>query len=316
MRPLAVAAATLIALVGSGCDGGEDVPPLPEGRFVTASQSIAPDVALFAEPVVARVDVIVDRDRFDPAFVRVAGKFEPYEQDGEIVRTRNDQGRYTHLRYEFTLRCLVYDCLQEIGGGPPEVQPGGLPPPHYSGGFGERKTVALAPARVLYDDPEGETQVLRSVPWPPVQSVSRLNFGDTDVTGIGFPFEASVIPLPTLSYPISPPVLAAGLLLGALALLALPAVLVTRSLRREPPAAPTEPELSALEKALLLVEWARGRSDAERREALEALAVELDVEESALASHARKLAWSRARPAPEAADELVRSVRESGGTSD
>lgn len=318
MKPLAAAAVGLVvALLGAGCGGGEGSPPLPEGRFIAASQSITPDVQLFAEPVIARVDVIVDRDRFDPAFVRVAGKFEPYELDGEIVRTRRDLGGYTHLRYEFTLRCLVYGCLEEVGGGPAEPLAGGIPPPveTQGGGFGERKTVELVPARVVYDDPEGKTRVLRSVFWPPVQSVSRLNFGDTEVTGIGFPFEASVTPLPGVSYRVSPPLLAAGLLLGALALLALPAVLVGRSLRREPPAMCSESELSALEKALRLVEWARERSDAERREALEALAVELEAGESELAAPARRLAWSRARPSPEAADELVQSVRESGGTA-
>ena len=307
-----------LALLAAGCGGGGDVPALPEGRFIATSQSITPRVQLFADPVVARVDVIVDRDHFDPELVRVAGNFKPYEREGEVVRTRKDLGRYTHLRYEFTVRCLTYACLPKVGGGPPQVQPGGLPPPSTgAGGFGERKTVKLKAARVLYDDPEGSTRVLRNVAWPAVQAVSRLNFGDTAVTGIGFPFEASVTPLPEASYRVSPALLGAGLLLGALALLALPAILVVRTLRREPPPmVEEEPELTPLERALELVGWARERSEAERRESLEALAVELELESSELTDDARRLAWSSTAPPPAAMGDLVESVREASGTSD
>jgi len=318
VRALICAVAGL-ALLAAGCGGGGDAPALPEGRFIATSQSITPRVQLFADPVVARVDVIVDRDHFDPELVRVAGNFKPYEREGEVVRTRRDLGRYTHLRYEFTVRCLTYACLPKVGGGPPQVQPGGLPAPVGSqgGGFGERKTVKLKAARVLYDDPEGSTRVLRNVAWPAVQAVSRLNFGDTAVTGIGFPFEASVTPLPEASYRVSPALLGAGLLLGALALLALPAILVVRTLRREPPPmVEEEPELTPLERALELVGWARERSEAERRESLEALAVELELESSELTDDARRLAWSSTAPPPAAMGDLVESVREASGTSD
>ena len=120
MRALICAVAGL-ALLAAGCGGGGDVAALPEGRFVATSRSITPRVQLFADPVVARVDVIVDRDHFDPELVRVAGNFKPYEREGEVVRTRRDLGRYTHLRYEFTVRCLTYACLPKIGGGPQPI---------------------------------------------------------------------------------------------------------------------------------------------------------------------------------------------------
>lgn len=313
MRALA-ALAVGFAVLAAGCGGGSDIQPLPEGKFVAATRSVAPKVALFAEPVVARVDVLVDSERYDPDLLRVAGSFEPYEREGDPVRTRRDQGRYTHLRFEFRLRCLVYECIQEIGGGPPQVQPGGLPAPVGSqgGGFGERKTVQLKAARLLYDDPEKGTQTVRSVSWPTLQVVSRLNFGDTNVTGIGFPFEASVTPLPEASYRISPTVLGAGLLVGALALLALPAVLVARMFRKEAPVEEPELELSPLEKALVLVEWARGEGGpVERREALEALAFELDDPAPDLAREARRIAWTPPEPDREAMGRLVESVRES-----
>jgi hypothetical protein len=310
MRALAALAAGL-AVLAAGCGGGDEVQPLPEGKFLAATQSLTPKVALFAEPVRARIDVLVDTERYDPDLLRIVSDFEPYEPEGDPVRTRRDQGRYAHLRFEYTIRCLVYECIQEIGGGPPEVQPGGLPPPvsQQGGGFGERKTVQLKAAGLVYDDPEKGEERIRSISWPVIQSVSRLNLGDTNVTGIGFPFESSVTPLPEATYRISPTVLGAGLLVGSLALLAFPAVLAVRALRKEPPPVEEpEPELVPLERALLLVEWACERGEQERREALEALAEEL-TEEDELTAVARSLGWSRSEPTPEAMTGLVASVR-------
>jgi hypothetical protein len=312
------AAASFIAGVGllvAGCGGGgREVPALPTGQFMAVEQSLTPPVQLFAEPVVARVDVLVDGERFDPDRVRVAGFFQPYELDGEVVRERRDQGRYTHLRYEFTLRCLVWECLPhtEDPGATPVSVAGGVERPPPPGGARDRKVHKLRAARVLYDDPQEGTQRVRNVTWPEVVSVSRLNFSDYDVSVLGFPFEASVTPLPEASYRFPPTLVGIGLLVAALALLALPTGLVVSAFRRKP--APVvdeeEPELPPLERALRLVEWACEGDAEERREALEALAGELDTEDAVLAGEARRLAWSRELPSPDAAADLVRRVRE------
>ncbi|MBA3401417.1 MAG: hypothetical protein H0U05_05440 [Actinobacteria bacterium] len=317
MRAIAVAAFIVMLATGCGSDG-EEVAALPEGRFIAVSQSLEPEVQLFAEPVIARVDVLIDSERFDPDRLRVASFFAPFELDGEVVRTRRDQGRYTHLQYEFTLRCLVWDCLPHTDdpGATPVSVAGGVERPPPPGGARDRRTHTLKAARILYDDPQGGTQRVRNVTWPQVVSVSRLNFSDRDVSVLGFPFEASVTPLPEATYRLPPAVLGIGLLAAALALLALPVGLVVSSLRRRP--APVveeepEPELSPLERALRLVEWARDGEPEETREALEVLAAELDEEENAgLAGEARKLAWSRPSPSPDAMDQIVESVRESG----
>ena len=318
MRAAVVAVVFLAVIAGAGCAGGDDTATLPEGRFLAARQTLTPRVHLFAEPIVARVDVIVDADRYDPDRLSLVPSFDPYEEQGDPVVTRRDSGRYTHLTYEYTLRCLVYACLEEVGGGPPQAQPGGIPPPPSAqgGGFGERNSTRFDAAKVVYDDPDEGEQTIQNVDWPEVQSVSRLHYGDISsggVSGVGFPWEASVTPLPEASYRVSPNLLGAGLLVGALALLALPAALVVRTLRREEEIAVEEaPELPPLERALALVEWARDRSEPERREALEALAVELDDEGSALAGDARRLAWSPSSPLPQAMGELVGAVREQG----
>jgi hypothetical protein len=304
-----------LALLAAGCGGEGDVPPLPEGRSLAVEQSLTPDVQLFAEPVVARVDVLVDGERFDPSRVRVAGFFDPFELDGEVARERRDQGRYTHLRYEFTLRCLVWECLPHTDdpGATPVSVGGDVQRPPPVGGVRDRRTHKLRAARVLYDDPQKGTQRVSNVTWPEVVSVSRLNFSDRDVSVLGFPFEASVTPLPEASYRFPPTLVGIGLVVAALALLALPAGLVVRSFRRQP--APVvemeEPELAPLERALRLVEWACEGEPAERREALEVLAGELEAEDRAdLAEDARRLAWSRESPSPEAAVQLVQRVRE------
>jgi len=306
-----------VALLAAGCGGGGEVPPLPEGRSLAVTQSLTPPVQLFAEPIVARVDVLVDGERFDPDRVRVAGFFEPFELDGEVVRERRDQGRYTHLRYEFMLRCLVWECLPHTDdpGATPVSVAGGVERPPPVGGARDRKTHRLRAARVLYDDPQKGTQRVSNVTWPEVVSVSRLNFSDRDVSVLGFPFEASVTPLPEASYRFPPTLVGIGLVVAALGLLALPAVLVVSALRRQPPplVEDEEPELSRLERALRLVEWSYEGEAEERREALEVLAGELDAEETAeVAGDARRLAWSREAPSPEAAGELVQRVRRAG----
>jgi hypothetical protein len=316
MRARAASVLVLVLAVLAGCGGDADTPTLPPDRTFAVSRSITPLVHLFGDPVVARIDVIVDTERYDPEHVRVVPEFEPFELDGQPRRVTRDFGRYAHVRWDFTYRCLVYECLEEVAGGPPQVQPGGLPPPNFAGGFGDRKSFRIAPARVIYDDPQHGVERIGTVSWPPIQNASRLNMGDTNVTGIGFPFEVSVAPLPAANYRVAPLALGVAFVLGALALLAFPAALVVRQLRRRPvPVEEPEPELTPLERALHLVEWSRDRPGGARREALESLAYELDGDASELTGQARRLAWSPRDPAPEAMTELVQSVKETGGAS-
>lgn len=312
MRAIAVAASVVV--LATSCGGaGEDVAALPDGRFIAVSQSLEPEVQLFAEPIVARVDVLVDSERFDPDRLRVTPFFAPFELDGEVVRTRRDQGRYTHLRYEFTIRCLVWDCLPHTDdpGATPVSVAGDVQRPPTPGGVRDRRTHRLRAARILYDDPQEGPQLVRNVAWPQIVSVSRLNFSDRDVSVLGFPFEASVTPLPEATYRLPPAVLGIGLLAAAVALLALPVGLVVSSFRRTPPSVEEVPEseLSPLERALILVEGAREGESEERREALEVLAAQLDEEENTeLAGEARRVAWSRSSPSPAAMDQIVESI--------
>jgi hypothetical protein len=298
------ALAALAALAG-GCAGGDEAGELPLGRQVSAQAELTPTVHLFAESVVARVDLLVDRDHLDPGRLRLQTKFLPYDVEATAT-DRTDRGRFTELRYEWQLRCLRVDCI-------PEILPSAAN--DNETGRGERRAFNLPPAQVLYDDPEGETRNLTRALWPELVSVSRIK--QSDVPEVGFVFKTSVAPVPEPDYRISPTLLGAGLIGGALALLTLPAALAVGWWRRRRPeqVVVEEPELTPLERALRLVEWAGGRENgAERREALEHLAVELQaVESPELARSARWLAWSPASPSTEAATTLVDEVRETNG---
>jgi hypothetical protein len=301
----ALGAMALVLLAG-GCAGGEEASgDLPLGRQVTAQGSLTPTVHLFAEPVVARVDVLVDRDHLDPDRLRLQTEFLPYDVKATATE-RTDRGRFTELRYQWLLRCLRIACI-------PEVLPSAAG--EAETGRGERRNFNLPAAQVLYDDPEGETHTLTRATWPELVSVSRIK--QSDVPSFGFVFKTSVTPLPEPDYRVSPTLLGAGLLAGAAALLALPVGLGISwwRRRRPPPEVVEERELTPLERALALVEWARDRENgAERREALEVLAVELEaVESPVLADAARRLAWSPTSPSPESASVLVETVRETDG---
>jgi hypothetical protein len=305
VRRCIIAAVAVLALLGAGCGQGEEAANLPLGRAVTAKASLTPNVHLFAEPVLARLDVVVDRERYDPGRVHVSMPLLPYKATGRVERSRKDHGRFTRLRYEVELRCLSVDCI-------PKIVPSAAG--EQESGRGDRREFTFEAARVLYsgEDDEAKPTLLRSTRWPVLESVSRINA--SSIPRYGFVFRTSVTPLPEPTERAPPRLLGAGLIAGAMVLLALPMGLVGRWYRRrQPPPPEPEPELPPLERALLLVEWARGRVDgADRREALEVLAVELDASGRAgLAGTARELAWSSESPSSDAAADLVESVKES-----
>ena len=310
---LSLAGVAAAALLVGGC-GGDDEPRKPliaADRTAVVRGSLTPNVHLFGEPVVAEVTVVVNREKADPDDIRVRTDFEPYETVGETRVARQDIGNYSRLRYTTTLRCLNEECIPRTAKGETTVsQIPGLPPFLPGQQRDEKTKYEFKPAEVRLDGPAEDTTLGRVV-WPPLRSLSRINWDDSSVVGQGFPFVGSVTPLPEPEYRISPALVGVALLAGALALLALPGWLLwDRRRRRAAAAKPAGPSLSPLERALALVEWAsRQPSTDERREALEALAVELDEDERA--SRARETGWSPPTPESEQMTDLVTSIRES-----
>jgi len=299
----AVLLSALLALLAAGCGGDADSPAVPLGRNVAVSRSLEPKAGFFGEPVVARVQLVVDRAQLDPALIRLEPRTFPYRPATALDVDRRDFERYTRLRYEVTLRCLYYPCL------PKRVDVPNIP-------YRDQRVTRFKAWHVYYDDPATkQTRHLARVWWPKRETVSNLDLSDVRVASPETPGRVTLTPLPELTYGISPPLLAALLLLAAALLLVYPARLVLRrrASRRPPPPEPEAP-LPPLERALLLVDWARDRVDGEdRRKALEALAFELDAAgREELAGSTRRLAWSLDSPSPDAADRLVEAVRDDG----
>lgn len=304
MRRVLVVAAALV-LLATGC-GGEEADGPPPGRFLATSRSMTPTAHLFADPVAVRIDAVLDRERFDPDRVGLRVSFLPYRIVAGVARSREDFSRFTRLTFRLQLRCVTIACVPSRLGSVLGEQEG----------RGERRTFRFKPARLVYDDPKsGKVRHLRRVWWPPLDAISRLSAANTGVPFIGAApgaeFTATITPMPEPSYRLPAGLLGGLLLGGAAALLAFPAGLVARELRRRRPEPETERELDPLERALQLVEWARDHGDAEeQREALEALAFESDAEgETERAREVRALAWSPRDPSPERISALVAAVR-------
>jgi hypothetical protein len=302
---LLLGAGLAVAAMLSGCGSKEDVQSLPPGSFLVASGSLSPQTHLFGDTVTAQAQVVLDNRKLDPGRVQLKTAFTPYKPVGELRVTRRDAGSLTELEYEVPLRCLELACISGIGTS--------LNPQ-----AGAPRSFRFAPGSLLYTDPGKKTpRLLRTVVWPKLESASRIN-GQDPTQVFGFPFRGSVTPLPSITYRVSPPALAAILLALAALLLVLPITLLVRRLRRRPPPVEEpEPEVTPLERALQLVEWSRGRPDPEeRRSALEALAGELDsLGDGSLASDVRDEGWRRPFPDPDEAGKLVVRVQEAHGSA-
>jgi len=311
MRLGLVGVAVAALLVGAGCGGDDEARPLiAAGKTAVVRGELVPDVHTFGDAVVARVEVVLDRAKVDPDDVRVSTNFDPYEKVGATRVDRDDLGGFTTLRYTTTLRCLSQLCIPRTVRGQTTVsQIPGVPPILPGQARDEKAKYQFEPATVVAEAGRKDTTLGRVV-WPPLRSLSRINWYDSNVVGQGFPFVADVTPVSEPDYRISPTVLGLGLLAGALALLAIPGFLLWDRRRRNVASA-VEPgtALNPLERALRLVEWASGRPSVdERREALEALAYELDADERA--ARARERGWSPPAPEPAEMTKLVASVRE------
>jgi hypothetical protein len=290
----AVGAAFAIAVLSR--DGSSEHVGLPIGdEGLSARTSIAPRAQLFGESVVARLDLLVDRDVIDPDAISVWTSFAPYRTTAKMRLQRIDYERVTRLRYSVPLECLDDTCAPRS----------------------TRKEFHFTPAQVRL-----KGRVIQRPRWPELTIGSRLqnpSAENTDVrnqrtreptSGLDWRAEVRVQP-PT--WRIGPTqatallvALALGLLAASLSLLTLAYPGLARQLWRRPP------RLSPLERALGVVERASERGvEEEHRVALDDLATELRaLGAGELAGAAYALAWDAPPPAPDRTKGLSTRVRE------
>ena len=275
--------ACVVVLV-AGCAGGADEElSLPPNQSFAVATSITPRTVAFGDPITARLRILVDRDRIDPASILVLARFQPWRDRTTIERV--DSGNLTSITYTTELHCLTLSCVA----------------------FEREYNPDLPDARITSD----RGRVVEAV-WPSVSVVTRVPPRDFAPESTGEeaqdwpPKWRATVALPEPSYRASPPLLTwvlAGLGAVLVGVSAAAGLLLLRRGRLV-----RDREIAPLERALDLLRQAR--TDEERRAALEALALALDTELGPeLAQPARALAWSQSRPSETAAEELAELAR-------
>ena len=256
--------------------------------------------------------MIVDREDLDPDGVKASLDFLPYRIQKGVRRAREDFSHFTRLRWEATLRCITIGvraqpCLRERA--------------RRARGRGQRRTYSFKPTRITYEDPndgQGESAAAgllaaarRDLAAQPGNAQEIPSYASL---GPGGEFGATLAPVDEPSFRAPPWLVGGALLVAALALLALPATLIVREVHRRRPEPQSGEQLSRLESALRRVERMRDHGDAEeQREALEALAFELDGD--GRAARVRALAWQSETPACAETSALVAELRGADGAS-
>jgi hypothetical protein len=284
----AIAVGAVIGLVVVA-RGGDDLPPADRdgapGAALDARTAIEPRVALFAEPVTAVAEFLVDPGRVLPDSVRLDAQVEPFRL-AAATRTQTRAGDLVRVRYRYRLACTTEACLPDDRGRTPQLEDASVSYTRRDTGFGSDEHV----------------RVQDIVTWPSFRIASRLQDADVERAR----WRANVADLPAVTERASPIWLGAALLGGSALLALLGVTLIGTQVRRLRPAPPAEVEaqpVTPLERALagLVASSSNGGGD-ERRMSLERLARELAATgRPELAARARRLAWS---PRPVSGDEV------------
>ena len=283
LLPAAAAAIVVVLAVGLALGWGDSrsgtAGPV---RPFAAAASLSSRAVSFGDPLVARLDLVLDPRAVDPQSIDVRPSFGAYRVVGRSLRTTTGAGE--RFSYRYALECLDSICA------PPS----------------SRVQQRFQPATVSYRTRDGGS-ITRHVAWPPYLLSSRLTAAERRSPGRSLRFDATP---PAASYRIDPGTLRglAAALAGLLALAA--AVLVGVALRPREATVAADPSESRLAQALRAVRasTANGRP-AERRKALGWLGRELRAaERPSEADEARRLAWSADAPTATSAGEFATRV--------
>ena len=286
-------AAALAFVVAPGWDRGDG------GTFGVASirltTSVDPQGALIGDQVKARVRVLVDTTRVDPAGVTLASRFAPFGLVETTRSIRQGIGRAAFVEVTYTLQCVTVDCLYAME----QVADGRTIP----------RPIRLRAGELIARTRAGGTERL-AFTWPVVNLRSRLDQETIDqLETRPAAFRRSAV-----SYSV-PPSLLGWIAVGvALALLLVGGWLVAGVVRGKDPVRRLRipADMTGVDRALALLEHARVAGDvAGERRALERLSVELRREGNGdLSSFARRLAWSKDGPRDKALDSFAEELAE------
>lgn len=274
---LAVVVAAIVGLVLAVGDRGGAPGTLPTGPDGLAARTLlTPRSVLFGDPVLARIDVVVDRERLDPDEVEIDTQFAPFIVQREHVK-REDFERFTRLTYRFELDCLETACVPDTF----------------------EKPIQFPQAIVRA---EGAEQA--EAEWPLFLISARVRETGAAAANAREWRAAPVVQAPT--FRMNPTLLTVLLVGVALALLGVAATALAVGLRGV--SLKRRRRLTALERALAVLEQAHAAE--EQRLALDRLADELRATGAGdLAISARRLAWAEEVPAHERTAELSDDVR-------
>jgi hypothetical protein len=280
--------------------GAQPVTPTPAPQnlpAIDANATLLPRIIFFGDTMQARFDVSLDRARIDPDSVRVSAELTPWEIL-ETRRERKDDGQRTHLRWTYTMRCLIGPCVPAGATAPLEFNPARVSWAAVGEGAAGRDSMQVElPLLVVYS------------------RFAAAGFEGLDEAAS--PWRADLVSLPVISYRVTPTVAVALLFGGSILLLVAAGALAYVAWPRREPAPEPEPEpepapsLTPLEQALaLLEETVRTDGAGDQRRALELVSEQLEEwGDPDLSLAARILAWSEGVPEVEQTTALAARVR-------
>ena len=281
LLPAAAATVVVVLVVGLALGWNESGSGTPASAQLAATTSLSSRAVAFGDPLVARLDLVLDPRAIARNSIEVTPSFGTYRVVSRSLRTTEAGQRLT---YRYVLECLDPVCA------PPSA----------------RVEQRFQPTTVSYRTRTGQA-VTRRVAWPSYLLSSRLTDAERRQPDRNLRFDAAP---PPASYRIDPRSLRASLAAtaGLLTLVAL--VLAGLALRPGAAAAEGAPGESRLAQALraVRVSSANGRPT-ERRKALGWLGRELRaVERPSEADEARRLAWSADAPTAKSAGEFATEI--------
>jgi hypothetical protein len=279
MKPLlAFLAATAILACTTSALGAAPSSTSP----ITVETSLSPRSIYFADVVRARVDVVADRRRVDPASVQIATPFGPWRQLRQVRSATESDSSFVHRTWWFTIACFAQSCVPRVKSVRAEV----LPKLTVSG-----RTTGGMPIQVRQSWPVLNVAT-RFAP-PAVHALVNLRTQRTVPAAI---FRFSPTWLSVLFTVVGALLVAAGIGLA-----------VVEVARRRRPRTVVD-RRAPLVRSLELVRKAEGGEVEERRRAVGLLARVLPKEDHGLAGAASEVAWSNPDPSPDELEDLARRV--------